>query len=245
MRRKLDLSKKTLEGIVLEDYQMVFDGAESLRRLSQAAEWRAFLSEDYREYSGRFQRVAGELTRMADAKNLDGATLKYVELTMSCVECHKYVRSTRPEPRPQPVETGAAETIDHEKDIEIFQFLVDNREVIRRTVRQLPNGVETMTETDELEVRDKLRRHVDSMYHRFKENKPIRVRDPLFVEIFRNADKITLRVEQVEKGVRVRETSDDDYAVQLIKAHAEVISNLLKYGRAELRKNHPAPPRKD
>ena len=28
----------------------------------------------------------------AKAKNLDGATLAYVRLTMNCIECHKYVR---------------------------------------------------------------------------------------------------------------------------------------------------------
>ena len=30
---------------------------------------------------------------MAAEGNLDGAALKYVELTLSCVNCHKHVRS--------------------------------------------------------------------------------------------------------------------------------------------------------
>ncbi len=33
--------------------------------------------------------------RKAKDKNLDGVTLAYMDLTMSCVRCHQYVRDTR------------------------------------------------------------------------------------------------------------------------------------------------------
>jgi hypothetical protein len=35
------------------------------------------------------------MVKMAKDKNLDGAALAYVQLTMSCVNCHKYVREIR------------------------------------------------------------------------------------------------------------------------------------------------------
>ena len=39
-----------------------------------------------------FRRQANALTKAAQEKNLDAATLAYVRLTMSCVDCHKFVR---------------------------------------------------------------------------------------------------------------------------------------------------------
>ena len=35
------------------------------------------------------------MAKNAKAKNLDGAALDYMDLTMTCVKCHKYVRETR------------------------------------------------------------------------------------------------------------------------------------------------------
>jgi hypothetical protein len=35
------------------------------------------------------------LIRQADKENLDGAALAYVQLTLSCVNCHKVVRDSR------------------------------------------------------------------------------------------------------------------------------------------------------
>jgi len=66
-----------------------------LTALSDAAEFKVFQTPDYRTYSAEFRRTADLLAKMAEAKNLDGCALNYVQLTMNCVNCHKYVRSTR------------------------------------------------------------------------------------------------------------------------------------------------------
>ena len=39
-----------------------------------------------------FQNANQQMIRMADDENLDGAALAYVQLTLSCVNCHKIVR---------------------------------------------------------------------------------------------------------------------------------------------------------
>jgi hypothetical protein len=36
-----------------------------------------------------------DLIEKAREKNLDGAALSYVEMTLSCVKCHKHVREVR------------------------------------------------------------------------------------------------------------------------------------------------------
>lgn len=129
----------------------------------------------------------------------------------------------------------------HAADRRLFHTLLANRGQIRRTVKKLPDGVETVTETDNPQLRAVLVRHVKSMYDRLETGRPIHRRDPLFAEIFRNAEKITLKAESTDTGIRVLETSDDPHAVKLIQRHAEVVSLFLKNGHAEVHKNHAVP----
>ena len=105
----------------------------------------------------------------------------------------------------------------------------------------LPDGVETLTESDNPKVTEKLQAHVLSMYRRVEDGRPIHARDPLFAELFRHADRITMQLVKTGKGVRVIETSADPYVAKLIQAHAQVVNRFLQHGRTEMRKNHPLP----
>ncbi len=96
MRTKLEAAQKILEGLTLEDYTLITKGAKALRAMSQASEWEVPTipnADEYVVYTGEFQRLTDELSRKAKDKNIDGATLAYLRLTTSCVNCHKYVRS--------------------------------------------------------------------------------------------------------------------------------------------------------
>ena len=126
-------------------------------------------------------------------------------------------------------------------DMPVFHQLFAHRSEIVRHVSVRPDGVETLTESTNPEVTRILQTHVDSMVARVKEARPIHLRDPLFREIFRNADKIQVAVERTEKGVRVVETSADPYVARLIQAHAEVVDAFIANGHAEMMKNHPVP----
>jgi hypothetical protein len=138
---------------------------------------------------------------------------------------------------------GHAGDSQHAKDHQDFFFLLDHREAIRRTVKNLPDGVETLTESDEEDVAAMIQTHVEAMYDRMEHANPIRMRDPIFRAVFANANKIKMEVEHTDQGVRVRETSDDSYAVKLVQEHAKLVSLWLKNGYAELPKNHAAPQR--
>ena len=138
---------------------------------------------------------------------------------------------------------GQGMDASHAADMELFHYLGDHGSEITRTIKTLPTGVETVTESDNVEVATKIRVHVASMSARVEEKRPIHMRDPLFAEIFAHADKIVMRHEETPKGVKVIETSDDPYVAALIQAHAEVVSLFIKNGRAEMRKNHAVPAR--
>jgi hypothetical protein len=95
MQLKLSHAQKVLEGIALNDFNLIEKHADELIILSNKAEWKVLPTRDYLLQSNEFRRNAELLTKAAKGKNLDGATLAYVQLTMSCVSCHKHVREVR------------------------------------------------------------------------------------------------------------------------------------------------------
>jgi hypothetical protein len=98
MRMKLEYSKKVLEGLTLEDYETIVKNAKALKKVSEAAEWEVPTipnASEYVVFTTDFQRQADELAKKARDKNIDGATLAYVRMTMNCVDCHKFVRQSK------------------------------------------------------------------------------------------------------------------------------------------------------
>lgn len=95
MRRKLDLSREALQGVVTEDFPLIKRSAEGLEKMSRQAEWEVFHLDEYNHFSAEFRRIARSMGKQADQKNVDGAAMAYVQLTMSCVECHKFTRGVR------------------------------------------------------------------------------------------------------------------------------------------------------
>jgi len=124
-------------------------------------------------------------------------------------------------------------------DQAVFHYLLENHKEIRRTVKRLDNGVETLTESDQPEVAGKIQEHVAAMHKRVKEGRGLRFWDDLFVAVFKNHARITMTVENTKTGVRVKETSDDAFTVKLIQAHADAVSKFVEFGFAEAHKNHP------
>lgn len=129
----------------------------------------------------------------------------------------------------------------HKEDHEVFHFLLTHHKKIKRTVKEIPNGVETITESEDPKIAAKLKEHVRWMQYRVEKVKPIRMRDPLFRELFKNAHKITMKRKETKKGVLVTETSKDPSVVKLIRAHAKAVSGFVKRGFAEAMKSHPVP----
>jgi cytochrome c556 len=95
MRAKLIQSQKVLEGLVREDYDAIAKHSQEMSLLSQASNWQVLQTPEYRERSTEFRRSVDAMTEAGKNKNLDGAALAYVEVTMKCVTCHKYVRRVK------------------------------------------------------------------------------------------------------------------------------------------------------
>ena len=94
MEAKLLNSKNLLEGIVTEDFKQVADSAEKLHALSQSSGWSIRQSIEYQRYTREFARQAKALQTAANTKNIDGATLAYFQMTMTCVNCHRHMKGS-------------------------------------------------------------------------------------------------------------------------------------------------------
>lgn len=93
MRKKLEASTKILEGLALEDMALVEQGARTLHEMSAAERWRVHNDAMYRQFSGEFRHATSGLIEASKAGNLDQAALKWMAVTMGCVECHRFVRT--------------------------------------------------------------------------------------------------------------------------------------------------------
>jgi hypothetical protein len=92
MHKKLAASQSLLEGLVVEDFDLIAEGAKQLKITATAAEFMVFDDPVYIEHAEDFRRIVNKLAVAAKEKRLDGATLGYMDMTMKCVDCHKHVR---------------------------------------------------------------------------------------------------------------------------------------------------------
>lgn len=93
MQRKLDYTSQLVDGLATENFEKISKGAQDLMLLSHEADWNVVTSPDYLKMSNDFRRATERLRTQGQEKNLDGATLAYFEVTLSCIRCHKQLRS--------------------------------------------------------------------------------------------------------------------------------------------------------
>ncbi|QQS46222.1 MAG: hypothetical protein IPM66_20275 [Acidobacteriota bacterium] len=126
-------------------------------------------------------------------------------------------------------------------DMQTIHSLFDEHKKITRTVRNIDNGVETVTESDDPKVQAMIVEHVYAMKSRLEKKQPIRMWDPLYKALFENADKIKMEIVGTPKGAKIIETSADPYVVKLIQAHAGGVSEFVTEGMSVMHKRHELP----
>lgn len=102
MRLKLEFAQNVLEGIALEDFELIAFNAGKLKAICQSADWQHRQSAEYQRHTGEFTRHADALIKAAERHNVDAATVAYFQLTASCVSCHRHLRGTEQARLPMP-----------------------------------------------------------------------------------------------------------------------------------------------
>ena len=120
-------------------------------------------------------------------------------------------------------------TMDERSDIHGLLF---NHDRIKRTVTNLPDGIRTVTESDDPEVAATIKKHVAEMGKRVEEGRDpdLPIESPALHSIFRDKDKIKTAYETTEKGIIVVQTSTDATAVKALQDHAAEVTDLAQRG---------------
>lgn len=111
---------------------------------------------------------------------------------------------------------------------DLFQTHYD----LKRTVENLPDGIRTVTTTDNETLRASLIHHVATMITRVEESDDpqIPIQSPTLDLLFEKPELITTNIEVTDTGVIVTQTSDDPEMVAALQEHASEVSDLADRG---------------
>lgn len=115
-------------------------------------------------------------------------------------------------------------------DMGVAMNLVHQNTRIRRSVINLPDGIRTVTESDDPKTAQDIKAHVASMSGRLKDGREFNIFSATLPVIFDNAKKIKSSVAFTDKGVIVTRTSTDAKVVAALQAHAVEVTELVNEG---------------
>lgn len=95
MKAKAGYAHRLLDAVVKGDLETAQVQAFRLKAVAETADWNVMKTPEYARETEDFVRATDRLLQAADRKNLDSVALAYMEVTLSCVHCHRYVRSHR------------------------------------------------------------------------------------------------------------------------------------------------------
>jgi hypothetical protein len=117
----------------------------------------------------------------------------------------------------------------------VFDLLFNNTK-INRSVTKLPDGIRTVTESDDPQVAQALKAHVASMSQRLQDGREFNIFSNTLPVLFDNRDKIVSKVETTEKGTVVTRTSTDAKVVAALQGHAAEVTELVQDGMVAMRR---------
>jgi hypothetical protein len=94
MKQKLVASQNVLAGLTKGDFEQIEKNAQSMLFVEHLEKWLRADTPGYQSKLKDFDYANKSLVLAAKEKNLDGATIAYIQLTLSCVHCHKVVRDS-------------------------------------------------------------------------------------------------------------------------------------------------------
>jgi hypothetical protein len=118
----------------------------------------------------------------------------------------------------------------------VIHELVVNHDRIKRTVTNLPNGIRTVTESDDPAVARLIQQHVATMMQRIAAGSDpgLPMESPALHALFRDRDKIRTTLESTATGTIVEQTSNDAKTVAALQQHAAEVSDLTRGGMAAM-----------
>jgi hypothetical protein len=92
MKLKLDYSQKILAGIATADFDQIVRSAEAMEGLTTIEGFVRGRVPGYATQLEIFKDANAELIKQGKRGNVEGTTLAFTQMTLSCVNCHKKLR---------------------------------------------------------------------------------------------------------------------------------------------------------
>jgi hypothetical protein len=110
---------------------------------------------------------------------------------------------------------------------------------IRRTVTNLPNGIRSVTESDNPDLAAVIVSHVVGMDARVQQglDPQVRLQSPTRDMIFANRWLIETVLELTPTGIIVNQTSSDPKTVAALQTHAAVVTEMVNHGMRAVRRS--------
>lgn len=93
MQQKMEASHDIMEGLLMEDSKAIVKAAKKLKEMSDTERWRVSNDIMYRNHSEDFRRSVDKLIAASKGNSIDRAALSWFDVTLSCIDCHRYVRT--------------------------------------------------------------------------------------------------------------------------------------------------------
>jgi hypothetical protein len=131
---------------------------------------------------------------------------------------------------------GMAHDARTQGQLQVIHALFINHDRIMRKVENLPNGIRTITESDDPTIAGLIKQHVADMGTRVAagDDPGLPIESDSLHAIFRDKDKIKTTYEGTDKGIVVVQTSDDPQTVASLQQHASEVSDFVQQGMAAL-----------
>ena len=119
-----------------------------------------------------------------------------------------------------------------ESEVSELKALFQNHKDITRSIELLPNGIKTLTETKDEELRAALVGHSAGMITRVEQGKnpQIPIQSLTLKTLFEGRDTIVTEIEITDYGIAIIQTSTDPKVVAALQEHALEVSDLAKRG---------------
>ena len=96
MKIKMNGTAGILQGLASGDFDTIKEHATRMYAFSRIEKLTKGKNEEYQLQLKMFRFANRKLIQMASAKNLEGATLAFNQMTTSCVNCHRVIRDGQP-----------------------------------------------------------------------------------------------------------------------------------------------------
>jgi hypothetical protein len=95
MKAKTGYAHRLLDAVVLQDYDTIRDQAFRLKAVAETGDWNVLDTPEYARESEAFIHAAESLETAAGKRDGEAAALAYMDVTLKCVQCHRYMKAHR------------------------------------------------------------------------------------------------------------------------------------------------------